>query len=1010
MKTADELWDLFEQARTLPHGAAQIALTEEVLRHADTTGDPQLAFAVRQLATNSYIYGGEPAKAFVTFAWALNDFDRNPGPHHAQGKHTLLWHFKTMVNAMLNFPEIPLPRTRAVLDDMERRYREDGHSLQAVYKHRYLIADHVGTPDADEWFARWQAAPRDDLSDCIGCDPSSVAVFYAERGRWADVIATAEPVLAGELSCSEQPQGILRQLMVAYLRTGRLDEAADAHRRSYRLERGNLADLWNLGTHLAFCARTGNEHRGLEILQRHLDWLDKAPSPAAEMHFSADAAMLLRRLTELGHGDAVIRRRDRGDSSAAELGTELSARAIELAQLFDKRNGTDHQSRLITADLSTEPYEVTLTLSPTARRPAAVTVPAPAAESAGPSAALAPAVPAPAVPAPAVLAPDVPIPAEATAAELLDLARQLDQADDDAGLAAALEALDARFPQLAYVQLGDAQADHVQGGDARAGDVQGGDARAGDVQGGDVQGGDVQGGDARAGDVQGGDVRGGDALLAARREVLLGNQLRAPGRDDARGHWDRAVELFTVAGAAGEAGVLRARLAMEAGYAGGEVDDDEPIRADVAYQDEHGGPRERAHAWLRLSILHLMQGRPEEANEAGDRADEFAARTGDARLVAMHAMLRARSRMAMHRHEEAVESAREAWEFYRHHGPARRIAEAGTIFGHTVGDPAEQVEAFTAVLATGEADKALPARVGRGNALLHLGRPGEAIPDLVEAVALCAEAGLEAGGAHARGDLANAYRLADRPVEAAEVAEEALALFEQLGDDDSADNTRYLLSGLYQTIGDKDGALALYRILIEHLAGNPAGRGQIAEEAAGLLFDLDRDAEAAETFRAAASALHEADDLIGELRALRRGVAALHFADQPEQGEKALRIIAEKFGALPPELAVDPNAVFQWSMTAFEAGNLFMSRGRYAEALPHLRGAPERLRAIGATDQADRVEGMLGEALLRAGQAVEAEALLRALIERLPADAPSREVAVRVHQEARAEVEGRSTS
>ncbi|MCY1143925.1 tetratricopeptide repeat protein [Actinoplanes sp. Pm04-4] len=926
MKTADELWELCEQARTMPHGAAQIALVEEVLRHADTVNDPHLAFTVRLLATNAYTYGGEPAKAFVTFAWSLNDFDRNPGAHHAHGKHTLLWHFKTMVNAMLNFPEIALDRTRAVLDDMERRYREDGHSLQAVYKHRYLVADHVGdTAEADEWFARWQAAPRDDLSDCIGCDPSSVAAYYNERDRWSDVIATAEPVLAGELSCSEQPQGILRELMVAYLRTGRPGEAADAHRRSYRLERGNLADLWNLGTHLAFCARTGNEHRGLEILQRHIDWLDKAPSPAAAMHFSADAAMLLRRLAELGHGDKVVHRREHGDIAAADLAAELSTRAIELAKRFDERNGNDHQGRTVAAKLGAEPYETVVTLSPSARRPV---TPAPVPQAA---------------PEPA---PEVP--AEATAAELLALAKQHDQADRDAAADATLRAVDERFPELT------------------------------------------------------------DPLLAARRHLLLGNRLRSSGGEDT-GHWPRALELFVEAGATGEASALRARMAMEAGYSGGAVDE-EPVLADVTYQSEHGGPRERAYAWARLSILHLMNERPEEANEAGDRGDEFAAQTGDARLVALHAMLRARSRMAQHRHDEAAAAAREAWQFYREHGPARRRAEAGMIYGHTIDDPAEQVEAFDAVLATADPERALPARVGRGNALLRLDRPAEAVSDLAEAVALCAEAGNEVGGAYARSDLANAYRLAERPIEAAEVAEEALALFEKLGDEDAADNTRYLLAGLYQAIGDQNGALALYRTLIERLSGNPAGRGQIAEEAAGLLFDLDRDAEAAETFRAAASALHEAGDLIGELRALRRGVAALHFSDQPERGEEALRLISEKFGTLPAELAAEPNAVFQHAMTAFEAGNLFMSRGRYDEALPYLRGAPEKLRGIGATDQADRVEGMLGEALFRAGHAAEAEVLLSGLLARMPADAPSREVAARVHEEARAAAEGRSTS
>ncbi|MGK5679945.1 tetratricopeptide repeat protein [Actinoplanes sp. URMC 104] len=936
MRTADELWDLLQQARAMPHGAAQIALVEQVLRHADTAGDPQLAFTARLLATNAYTYGGEPAKAFVSFAWALNDFDRNPGPHHARGKHTLLWHFKTMVSAMTDFPEIPLDRTYAVLDDMERRYREDGHSLQAVYKHRYLVAAHVGAPETDEWFARWQAAPRDDLSDCIGCDPSSVAHYYNDRGRYADVITTAEPVLAGELNCTEQPQGILHELMTAYLHIGRLADAADAHRRSYRLERGNLADLWNLGTHVAFCARTGNEHRGLEILQRHVDWLDKAPSPAADMHFAADAAMLLRRLTELGHGDTVIHRREHGDSTAADLAAELSARAVALARRFDERNGTDHQSRIIADELAAEPYGVKLALSPTAR----IAAPAPAAD-----------------PTPAPAPPALEVPAGAGPAELLDLAQQQYRADRDAELAAVLDALDARFPRL------------------------------------------------------------DDPLLAGRRELMAGNRLRTAaharangaGRDLMREHSARALELFAEAGAAGELSALRARMAVDDLYEGGEPDE-EPIRADVAFQEEHGGAFERGSAWTRLAIAHLRAGRLDEATEACERAGAYAQEVGDERTIALHSLLLARVGFATHRHDEAVAAARTAFGFYRTHGPARRIAEAGTMLGHVTGDPAEKVEAFGAVLATGVPDQALAVRVGRGNALLQLDRADEAIPDLVEAVALCAEAGHELGGAHARGDLAHAYREAGRPVEAAEVLEEALARFERLGEDDAADNARFQLAGLYRELGDPDGALALYRTLIERLADDPHGRGQTAEEAAGLLYDLDRDAEAADTFEAAASALHEAGDLIGELRALRRGAIALHYADQPERGVDTIRLIGERFDALPAELAAEPNAIFQRAMTAFAAHNLLMPRGRYAEVLPHLRGAPEQLRGIGATEQADTLEGMLGEALLRSGAAAEAEALLRALLDRLPGDASHREIAAALHEEALAAVEGRTTS
>jgi tetratricopeptide (TPR) repeat protein len=910
VKTTDELWELLRQSGNLPYGAAKTALIEEVLRHVEAAGDPDLSFTTRILATSAYIYGGEPVKAFPTFSWCVADFDNRPAPHHRRWAHTLLWDFKAMVSGLTRFPEIPLDRTYGVLDDMERRYREGGHSLQAVYKRRQLVARHLGeTEQEDEWFERWQSAERDDLSDCAGCDPRSVVVYLSTRGRYEEAVALAEPVLAGELSCNEQPQSILTELMEPYLRTGRLAEAVDAHRRAYRVHRSRLADLGDIAWHMAFCARTGNEHRGLEILQRHLDWLDRAPSPYTAMTFATYGSYALRRITALGHGDVTVRRKDRADSTAAQLAEELAAMATGIAARFDARNGTGAQGRWVAEQLAAEPYGIDLVLDPAGRQ----THPAQPARKPEP-------------------APE--IPAEWSVEQLLDLAELHNRADRDEAFAAVLDALPATLD---------------------------------------------------------------DPLLEARRLKLAGLRARPTDRDRARELWASAAERFDAMGTAGEASVLRARLALERAY-DGEIDE-APIRDDVAYQERHGDTRERAIAHGRLAILLMLSNEAEAANEAGDRADAYAQESGDPRLIAAHAMLRARDRAAVGRVEESVAAARLGYEFYREHGPARRLAEAATILGHAVDDPAERVELFGVVIDTRDPDQTLPARVGRGHALKRLGRPGEAVVDLAEAVALCAEHRLEPGGAFARYELAEAYAQDERPVEAVEVAEEALLFFDRAGERRAADNTRYLLAQQYRLLGDTDAALARYRELIERLTDNPQGRAQMGEEAGALLFDLDRDAAAAEAFGAAATCLHDAGDLVAELRLLRRRVAALHFADEVEAAEEAIRLAGERWGELPAELAAEPEAIWHHGMTMWEAGRVLMSRGRYADALPHLRGADAPLRAIGATDDADHLTGMFGEALLRSGSPGEAEPVVRELLDGMAPDAPGRETAGKVYAE-----------
>ncbi|GGN81222.1 hypothetical protein GCM10010112_57430 [Actinoplanes lobatus] len=931
MKTAQELWELLNEAQHLPYGAAQIAMVEQVLRHVDTTDDPALRFYARLFATTAYIYGGEPVKAFPTFSWCVADFDRNPGPHHQRWMHNLLWLFKNMVNSLTKFPEVPLERTYAVLDDMERRYRESGHGMQAVYKHRYLVAQHVGrTGEVAEWFGKWQAAPRDTLSDCAGCDPTTLVNHLADQERYEEAAELAGPVLAGDLSCSEQPQSILSELMPVYLRTGRLREAADAHRRSYMIERNNLADLWGVGDHIRFCARTGNEHRGLEILQRHVDWLDQAPSPAAAMNFAASAVLLLRRLTELGHGDTLIRRAGRADVTAAALAGELETFTLETAARFDARNGTRHQSGLMVEVMEAKPYGVSVPLSPTARRPVApeTEIVAPKPER--------------------LVTPRVEVPETATPAELIDLAEKHWLEDREDALRTVLEAFGARFEVPA------------------------------------------------------------DPAPAARLWLLRGFAAADDDGAATRSAWERAAALFTEAGDTGEAGMTRARLAVQEAWA------DEPtdellavVEANAAHHDAHGDARSRAGAWIRLSQMYRLMQRMDEANEAGDRSDRFAEEIGEPRRVAYHAMIRAQNRALADRSEEALTAARLAWEFYRAHGPARAAAEAAVLVGQLSESPEETVAVLSEALAVGVPGAELPSRLHRARALMNLDRPDEAIDDYVEVVALVAADGDgDGGGVFVRHELAQAYKQAGRPAEAAEVAEEALLGFDRLGAEEPALDTRFLLAAIYRDLDDSSRALQLYRDLIERLEGNPAGRGQVGEQAGQLLYDLDRDSEAALTFRAAAEALHEAGDLVSELRVLRRRLMALNYADEVPEAEEVIGFAERRYAELPAELATQPGVVWGRSTFAFEVGNLLMRRGRYAEALPHLRGAVEPLRRIGAVDDADRLEGMLAEALLRSGSPREAERMLDELLKRMSPESPTRELATGLYAEARAAVQG----
>ncbi|RDI61352.1 hypothetical protein [Nocardia pseudobrasiliensis] len=367
------LYQLLGQADQLEYGDSKDALLEQVLRHAEAGGHTRIAFDTRMRLVQSYTLGMHPAKLFVPFARCLADYDRDPATYEPWVTHTLRWYFKYAVNALTDFPEVPADKALAALDQMERRYRVEGQSLHAVYAARHRVAAHIGDyAAADRWYEKWCTTPRDENSDCEGCDPSSKAVYLVERGRDADADALATPVLQGELTCHEQPQHILSTLLLAYLRTGQFERARSAHRRAYRVLRTRPQSLDDIGAHLEFCALSGNQARGLELLDRHLGWLDRAPNPLAAMRFAAAAALLLRTVVAAGHETTTVRRPAHGerpvaDATVSALRAELTGEALAIAARFDRRNGTNHQTTLVRAVLDREPLVDRLPLSPGAQ-------------------------------------------------------------------------------------------------------------------------------------------------------------------------------------------------------------------------------------------------------------------------------------------------------------------------------------------------------------------------------------------------------------------------------------------------------------------------------------------------------------------------------------------------------------------------------------------------------------------------------------------------------------------
>lgn len=364
-QTTDELYAALRENDALPYGRTRTVTAEELAEAAELFGEPvPLVHALLDLQ-EAYTYGSEPRKSPVVFARLLNLFDERPDVFDDRLRHQLFWRFKWVANALRCLPEIPLASLRQWQTEMRDRYEKAGLDLQPVYGQAYQLAAHVGE-DTTLAYELWAGRARSLLSDCEACETCERALYHLAAGDDERALRDWEPVLAGRESCQEEPARSVSYALLPLLRTGRTDEARRLHLAGYRGCRRNPSMAGEIGRHLEFCALTGNEARGLELLAENRNLFDEVDSPLALLDLLTGVEVLLARVEALGHGELPAAGFPGRSWTVTELRAEVRGRADDLAARFDARNGTTTHADRRGARLAQAPLldSLELTLRP----------------------------------------------------------------------------------------------------------------------------------------------------------------------------------------------------------------------------------------------------------------------------------------------------------------------------------------------------------------------------------------------------------------------------------------------------------------------------------------------------------------------------------------------------------------------------------------------------------------------------------------------------------------------
>jgi hypothetical protein len=349
--TLERITELLESLEGLEY-PNRVAPAEEAVRMADRLGDEKLAWKARFALLTAAVFGGEPDKALVTFAWlegkSSQDPERFPASRAVLGlflsETDLLWGYKWVGLNLPDFVEISRQDIEAVLQRMRVQYEHHHVSLRPYWAvqartHRSLGDEPSNIHDA---VTEFNASPRDAYADCVACEWNFRVEMALLEGDVERALGLADRLVDGNHSCAEVPHITFSTLVVPTWKAGLHDRARVFHQRGYEMCRDNKDFLVPICEHIDFRLIEGDWPGAHAMLQRHALWARDTRASWRRLRFLQTALAVARHAPD----DAVLTLPSEFQPAGAgpkpsmdDWRTQLEADITALAARFDLRNG-----------------------------------------------------------------------------------------------------------------------------------------------------------------------------------------------------------------------------------------------------------------------------------------------------------------------------------------------------------------------------------------------------------------------------------------------------------------------------------------------------------------------------------------------------------------------------------------------------------------------------------------------------------------------------------------------
>lgn len=181
-----------------------------------------------------------------------------------------LWKFKWIVSGIAKSSVIEKELIDEVNEAMLFYYERLELSPAAYYK--ALMNQNIDMGDAREAKANyelWKKLAKDDMADCEACEASDEIAYLNFAGEHEAALGLAEPILSGELTCSEVPHITYAPILFSMIKTGKIEEVKTLLPKAAAAIESNPRVINEIAPLIEIAVRLDERETALSLARKH---------------------------------------------------------------------------------------------------------------------------------------------------------------------------------------------------------------------------------------------------------------------------------------------------------------------------------------------------------------------------------------------------------------------------------------------------------------------------------------------------------------------------------------------------------------------------------------------------------------------------------------------------------------------------------------------------------------------------------------------------------------------